>query len=205
MDKLVSMASRFIRCYSAGLLLMALSGQAMAEDSGVIERPVRIAIVNVATLLAESPQSKAANAKLKADYLPREEKLGIEQKAIAQLEEELATQIEVLPEEERVQRERELREHQRNYSRAMEDFREEVRVARDQAIDSLQTEIIQAIGEVRERDQIDIVLRESNYIVASDRIDITAKVMRYLEAKFQQKAPATTRVPMPAPDAGKQE
>lgn len=174
--------------YATGLLLLlTVFGQTtvMAADDAAA-RPVRIAIVNVATLLAESPQSKAANAKLKADYIPREEKLNAEQKAILQLEDGLTAQADSLPEEELVKRQRELRDRQRKYSREMEDFREEVRAARDQAIDNLQAEIIQAIGEVREREQIDIVLRESNFIVASDRIDITTKVMQHLEQKFQQ-------------------
>lgn len=175
------------------LLLLGLN-PVMAD-----EQPVRIAIVNVATLLDESPQSQAAEARLKTDFLSRDEKLSAEQKAIQQLDNELKSLEEAgtLSDEEQVKRQRELRERQRKYSREMEDFREEVRAARDQAIDNLQAEIVKAIGEVREREQIDIVLRESNYIVASDRIDITAKVMQHLAQKFQQQTAA--------PASGKQE
>jgi outer membrane protein len=53
-----------------------------------------------------------------------------------------------------------------------------------------------AIGEVREREQIDVVLRESDYIVASNRVDMTNKVMQHLEQKFQaDKAAATSAEP----------
>lgn len=170
------------------LWVMILWGQpVVAVDDMVAQHSVRIAIVNVASLLENAPQSKAADAKLKLDFVPREQKLEADQKAIRQLEDELTARSEagVLSESEKVQRQRELRDLQRKYTREMEDFREAVRSARDMAIDTLQAGIIQAIGEVREQEKIDIVLRESNYIVASDRIDITAKVMLHLEQKFQ--------------------
>lgn len=175
-------------------------GQCTVVADEVAQRPVRVAIVDVAKLLANAPQSKAADAKLKVDFVPREQNLEADKKVIRQLEDDLAVGLQsgVLPDAEKVERQRELRDLQRNYARAMEDFREEVRLARDSAIDALQAEIVQAIVEVREREKIDLVLRESNYIVASDRIDITATVMQHLEQKFQAQTAAT-------PVTGKQE
>jgi outer membrane protein len=157
----------------------------LAADETV--RPFRMAIVNVSTLLENSPQSKAANDKLKSTFVSREEVLNTEQQAIQQLEEELAVRLEAgnISEEDKLQQQRELRDRKRKNTRSLEDFREEVRTARDTAVDNLQAQIVQAIGEVREQEQIDVVLRESDYIVASDRVDITAKVMQYLEQKFQ--------------------
>lgn len=186
-------------------LVLALWGQPAASADEAARQSVRIAIVNVGTLLDNAPQAKSADAKLKLDFVPREQKLETDQKAIQQLEDELTLRNDAgsLPQEEKVQRQRELRDLQRNYARQMEDFREEVRVARDAAIDALQASIIQAIGDVREQEKIDLVLRESNYIVASDRIDITSKVMQHLEQKFQ--AQATLAAPVPAPVPGKQE
>lgn len=189
--------------------VLALLGQhpAVLADEAA-DQTVRIAIVNVATLLDNSPQSKAADAKLKLGFVSREKKLAADQAVIQRLEDELASRNDTgsLSQEEKVQRQRELRDLQRNYAREMEDFREGVRIARDAAIDALQASIIQAIGEVREQQNIDLVLRESNYIVASDRIDITSKVMQHLEQKFQAQATLVA----PAPDAvpavpGKQE
>ena len=169
---------------------LILASQSVAWANDAATQPVRIAIVNVATLLDNAPQSKAAEAKLKLDFVPREQKLAADQKQMQALEDDLALRNEAgsLPEDEKLQRQRELRDRQRKYSREMEDFREEVRAARDAAIDALQNGIIQAIGEVRAQEKIDLVLRESNYIVASDRIDITSKVMQHLEQKFQAQA-----------------
>ncbi|QQZ30147.1 OmpH family outer membrane protein [Thiothrix subterranea] len=186
-------------CMCGLLLLMGQQSVVIAADEAE-QRPVRIAIVNMAGLLENAPQSKAADAQLKLDFVPRERRLEADQKAIRQLEDELSTSIQsgVLPDLEKVEGQRKLRDLQRTYAREMEDFREAVRLARDTAIGALQAEIVQAIVEVREREKIDLVLRESNYIVASDRIDMTAQVMQHLEQKFQAKAAAT-------PATGKQE
>lgn len=184
-----------------GLLLFMGQPPVVAAADDAAQRPVRIAIVNMVSLLENAPQSKAADAKLKLDFVPREQKLEADQKAIRQLEDALSAGIQsgALPDVEKVERQRELRDLQRDYARAMEDFREEVRLARDTAIGTLQAEIVQAIVEVREQEKIDLVLRESDYIVASDRIDMTAKVMQHLEQKFQAQAAAAT------PVTGKQE
>ena len=178
-------------CLLAALLLPAL---AIAEDNASTS-PFRIAIVDVSVLLENSPQSKAANEKLKSAYVPREESLNKEQQAIQQLEEALAVRIEAgtVSEADKLEQQRELRDRKRKNVRALEDFREEVRTARDTAVDNLQSQIVLAIGEVREREQIDVVLRESDYIVASNRVDMTNKVMQHLEQKFQaDKAAATS-------------
>ncbi|MBU0655304.1 MAG: OmpH family outer membrane protein [Gammaproteobacteria bacterium] len=168
-------------------LFAAIAATAVVQADENSPIPVKIAIVNVSSLLESSPQSKAANDKLKADFVPREDALGAEQKAIRELEENLTARIDAgtLSDDDKLQQQRELRDRQRKYARAMEDFREEVRSARDIAIDTLQNQIVEAIGEVREKERIDVVLRESDYIVASDRIDITGKVMQHLEQKFQ--------------------
>lgn len=181
-------------CLLAVLLLPAL---AIAEDNASTS-PFRIAIVDVSVLLENSPQSKAANEKLKSAYVPREESLNKEQQAIQQLEEALAVRIEAgtVSEADKLEQQRELRDRKRKNVRALEDFREEVRTARDTAVDNLQSQIVLAIGEVREREQIDVVLRESDYIVASNRVDMTNKVMQHLEQKFQaDKASATSAEP----------
>lgn len=181
---------QLVSCLFALFVVSVGLATARADDN---VRPVSIAIVNVSTLLENSPQSKAANDKLKADFVPREEALNTEQKAIREMEETLSARIDAgaLSEDEKLQQQRELRDRQRKYSRAMEDFREEVRSARDQAIDTLQNQIVEAIGEVREQEHIDLVLRETDYIVASDRIDITDEVMQYLKKKFQAEQAAS--------------
>jgi len=182
-----------------GLLAVLLLPALVLAENNAAERPFRIAIVDVSVLLENSPQSKAANEKLKSTYVPREENLNQEQQAIQQREEALTLRIDAgtISEADKLEQQRELRDRKRKNVRALEDFREEVRTARDFAVDSLQSQIVLAIGEVRESEQIDVVLRESDYIVASNRVDITSKVMQYLEQKFQADQATATSTETP--------
>ncbi|QTR49902.1 OmpH family outer membrane protein [Candidatus Thiothrix anitrata] len=182
-----------------GLLAVLLLPALVLAENNAAERPFRIAIVDVSVLLENSPQSKAANEKLKSTFVPREESLNQEQQAIQRLEEALTLRIDAgtISEVDKLEQQRELRDRKRKNVRALEDFREEVRTARDLAVDSLQSQIVLAIGEVRETEQIDVVLRESDYIVASNRIEITSKVMQHLEQKFQADQATATSAETP--------
>lgn len=184
----------WFRIKVAGFLLSILP-LGVVQAAETTEQPFHIAIVNVGMLLESSPQSKAANEKLKAAFALREEYLNKEQQAIQQEEADMAVRIESgsISEEEKLQQQRELRDRKRKNLRALEDFREEVRTARDLAVDNLQTQIVQAIGKVREQEQIDVVLRETDYIVASNRIDITPTVMQYLEQSFKAEQAQETK------------
>lgn len=156
-------------------------------DANNANRVLRVAVVDFTKLLQGSPQYKAADDNLKASFLGREAALEEELKAIQRLEEQV---VHIVDADQLLDHKRALRDRKRKHSRELEDFREEVRVARDAAIAALQTEIREAIANVREQEQIDLVLGENDYIVASDRIDMTPKVMHYLEQRFQQQQAA---------------
>lgn len=170
---------------------------AMADDSA---QPIKIAVVSFTELLQKAPQALSADSNLKARFLERETALAEEQKGIRALEVELKALVaeRALNDDEQLARERELRDRRREYSRAVEDFNEEVRLAREQEILELQRNIRHAIGFIREREQIDLVLSENDYIVASKRLDITPLVMEHLQQKSRETAAEPTA-------AGKQE
>lgn len=170
-----------IRCLLCSVLFLSNTAFAEKADSGM-----RIAVVNVSVLLDEAPQAAAASEQLKAQYSPRELQLDAEQKRIQQLQDMLQREStsSAISADEKLQRERSLRKAQRVFSRKIEDFREELRTARDRAFEGVQTQIFQAIGHVREQRQIDVVLKESQFVAASDSIDITELVLIHLRQQF---------------------
>jgi len=87
------------------------------------------------------------------------------------------------------EKEREIRSRKRIRSRSLQDFREELRFARDEALDNVQKEVFRAIDEVRIAQKIDIVFQD--YISASQRVDITPLVLEYLKQKIN-KQPVTS-------------
>lgn len=160
-------------CLCLGLMTLPVQAE---------EPPLRIAVVNLSVLLEKAPQSQAASNKLKAEYSAKEQQLEAEKNAIKQAQDTLTNQIEAgtLNATDQLQQERDLRSRERTYNRNMEDFRDELRTARDLAMDSVQNVIFQAIEEVRAQQGIDLVFKENDYIVASKRVDMTDKVLAYL-------------------------
>ena len=162
------------------LLLSSLfSLPAMAEAT-----QMTIAVVNVPHLMKNAPEAESAGLELKARFSPREQALSQELEDISQLENERERNLAIWSDDQRLQNEREVRTRKRERTRALEDFREELRFARDKALDAVQQSVFQAISEVREERGIDVVVEV--YVSASKRVDITQDVLDYLQRKFDE-------------------
>lgn len=144
---------------------------------------VSVGVVNVTYLMEKAPQSEVASIQLKSKFSPQEKKLALELDELNKLEVEL-NKIKETKKNVNLQRqkERELRTRKRIRSRSLQDFREELRFARDSALDDVQKEVFRAIDEVRVQLNIDIVLQD--YVSASQDVDITPVVLEYLKKKL---------------------
>lgn len=167
-----------------------LASQLSAGNTLKAAEPVSVGVVNVTFLMENAPQSEKASTQLKNKFLPQEKKLANELDAINKLEKELED-IKSKSSDINLQRqkEREIRSRKRIRSRSLQDFREELRFARDEALDNVQKEVFRAIDEVRIAQKIDIVFQD--YISASQRVDITPLVLEYLKQKIN-KQPVTS-------------
>ncbi len=143
---------------------------------------VSLGVVDVTYIMEHAPQAEVASNMLKSKFQPQEKALAKALDEIQTLEAFLEKSGQTLSITERRQKERELRSQKRSRSRALQDFREELRFARDSALDDVQKEVFQAIDTVRQRLGIDIVLQD--YVSASKRIDITELVLAHLKQKL---------------------
>ena len=158
------------------------------------KEPVSVGVVNVTYLMEKAPQSEAASTKLKSKFSPVEKKLAFELDEINKLEAEL-NKIKLSKKNIKLQRqkERDIRTRKRKRSRSLQDFREELRFARDAALDDVQKEVFKAIDEVRAQLVIDIILQD--YVSASQDVDITPLVLDYLKNKLDTSLQGKTEKP----------
>lgn len=181
--------------------LLAVPAQAekavKVEPASTDHLYTRIAVVSVSTLVSQAPQAKTASDALKQEYAEREAELDAEERAISDLQYQLK-RAENLSDEERLQQERMIRSRKRAYRRDREDFRSDLLSAREEKVAKIQNDVFNAIEEVRRQNKIDVVLKESDFIAASSRIDITDLVMKYLMAKSQIDAENAQAVSVPA-------
>jgi len=149
------------------------------------EEFVSVGVVNVTLLMEKAPQSEIASAALKNKFSPQEKELATDLTEINALELEI-NEIKVAKKNVELlrQKERDLRSKKRIRSRLLQDFREELRFARDVALDEVQKDVFRAIDEVRIQKNIDIIVQD--YISASSRVDITSDVLEYLNEKANE-------------------
>ena len=145
---------------------------------------VSIAVVNVRYLLQHAPQSDAASKELKDRFLAKEKELDAEADSIRLFEESIRQSEGRITREEKIEKERELRSRKRNQNRALEDYREDLRIAKSAALDDVQKLVFETIDEVRKAKKIDIVIQD--YVSASERVDITETVIEYLAEKLKK-------------------
>ena len=142
-----------------------------------------VAVVNIRRLMEEAPQAAIERAILRERFNDIEERIEKEAIQIRELEISLKQEITPLTEAERLSLEREARSLRRKHLRGKEDYVEDQRIAQMAALEKVQTAVFDAIKKVREQEKIDIILND--FVSASERVDITPRVYRYLEEVLQ--------------------
>lgn len=173
---------RILRNYLAVALLVMLTaaGSVNAADA------LNIAFVNTPQVLEQAPQAEAVRQTLKKEFSARDAELVAEQKKIKSLEDKLTRDRVTMSEEQQRKLEREIHSQQRELKRAREDFAEDVNIRRNEELAKMQREISKSIVSLAREKEYDLIL-ESGVIYASDRVDITEKVIQRLKNDYAKK------------------
>jgi outer membrane protein len=162
------------RWIALGLLL--LCSAAAAQD-------IRIGYVDMKRLFDAAPQVVNARKALEQEFSPRNETLLADEARLERMEAELAEST-GLSDEERFEMEREIRNLQRSIDRRREDLTEELRFRTNAEKKSLEETIDVAVNQIAEAGEFDLILT-SPVAYASDRIDVTDRVLQWLEEDFR--------------------
>ncbi len=146
----------------------------------------RIAAVNINKLMEEAPQAKSASEAIKNKFAGRERELIAERDAIRKLEEQYNRDKDVVSKSEREKLEQDVREKLREFKRKSDSFTEDFTLARNEALNKLQSDVYKAIVDVAEKENFDLVVSES-VLYASKRVDVTDKVLARLKEQYGSK------------------
>ena len=164
----------------ASFMILAAAGSVKAAEAP------NIAFVNTPQVLEQAPQAEAVRQILKKEFSARDAELIAEQKKIKSLEEKLTRDRLTMSEEQQRQLEREIHSQQRELKRAREDFAEDVNIRRNEELAKMQREISKSIVTLAREMEYDLIL-ESGVIYASDRVDITERVIERLKKDYTKK------------------
>jgi outer membrane protein len=160
----------------ATLGLLLLSSVSLAQESGT-----KIAYVSLERILSESKMAKDAQTKLQNEFGSREKDVrdGVTKiKAeAAQLDKDAA----VLSESDRVRRQRELADHDREIQRKQRELIEDTQRRSAEERSKIFEKANQVLKTIVEQKKLDLVVQDAAYV--NPRVDITNEVISALNAK----------------------
>lgn len=157
-----------------GLLALTL-GQA-----GAAQAEYKIAFVEVPRLLRDAPQVEQVRNKLKQEFSRRNDDLVAQQQQVLQLQEKLQRDGAIMSDSESKRLERDIVSRQRKLKASQTEFQEDLSLRQNEELGKLRKVIGEVIVQVAKEEQVDLVL-ESGVVYASDRADITEKVLERLK------------------------
>jgi outer membrane protein len=138
----------------------------------------KIGFVNTERVLRESMPAIAAQKKLEAEFSKRDKELQDVASRMRGLSERLERDGTVMAESERVKRQREITDMERDLQRRQREFREDLNQRRNEELAGVVEMANRAIRQIAESEKYDIIFQEA--VFASPRIDITDKVIKAL-------------------------
>lgn len=143
---------------------------------------LKIGVVNAAAVLEKSPQKAQALARLEKEFSARSKSLEQKNKDLVAKQEKFMKDRAILGETERQSKERDLVSEQRDLKRLQDEYSEDLSIRRNEELRKLEREIAQTIVDLAKKESYDLVLYQG-VIFASERTDLTAKVLENLKAK----------------------
>lgn len=161
------------RWCAAGLLLAASAAPALAQE-------IKIGYVNSERVLREAAPARAAQVKLEAEFGRREKELNDQALRLKTAADKLEKDTPTLSQSEQARRQRELVDLERDIQRKRREFQEDLNQRRNEELASVVERANRVIKQIFDAEKYDVILQE--VVFASNRVDITDKVIRALNA-----------------------
>ncbi|RJG00868.1 OmpH family outer membrane protein [Noviherbaspirillum sedimenti] len=167
----IAHSTRWIKCAALmAACLLPLAG-AQAQDA-------KIGFVSTERIFREAVPAKAAQTKIEQEFSKRDRELQDLAARLKSTSERLDKDAAVLSESDRMRRQRELTELDKDFQRKQREFREDLNQRRNEELAVVLERTNKVIKQIAEAEKYDIVFQEAVY--ASPRIDITDKVLKAL-------------------------
>lgn len=165
------------------LVALALLLSLVASTVRAGDEALTIAFVNIPQILEQVPQADAVRETLNQEFASRDLDLATGDKKLELLKLRLEREGISLAEEERRKLERELLTQEREMKRSHEEYTEDRNIRKNEELAKMQREIRLSIVTLAKELGYDMVL-ESGVMYASERVDITGKVIERLKQDF---------------------
>ena len=159
-------------------VIAALAAALLTAAPAVRAEDLKVGVVNSDRILRDSQPARAAMQKLEAEFSKRDkdmQEMGARLKANAERFEKDGP---IMSESDRVRRQRELAEADREFQRKQREFREDFNQRRNEELQGLLERTNRIIRQIAEQEKFDLIVQEAVYF--NPRIDMTERVLRAL-------------------------
>ena len=157
-------------------LTLVLSLAAMAAQA----QEFRVGFINTDRIFKEATTAQQAQKKLEQEFSKREKELNDAGNALKTAVEKFERDASTLSESQRVNRQKQLGEQDRDFQRKRREFQEELNARKNEEFQLVLEKANRVIRQVAEAEKYDLVLQEAVYI--NPKHDITDKVLKAINA-----------------------
>lgn len=163
--------SALFHCIALAVLSLSCTVNALAQET-------KIGFVNTERIFREATPAKAAEAKIVQEFSKRDKDLQDLAARLKGMSDKLDKEAAVLSESDRVKRQRELADLDKDFQRKQREFREDLNQRRNEELATVLERTNKVIKQIAEAEKYDIVFQDA--VTFSPRIDITDKVLKAL-------------------------
>jgi outer membrane protein len=190
----VSVKRSFSRKLTVGLI-----GAAAALTVLPAWADLKIAVVNPQKLVEESPQGKAVQEAMRAEFAPRQRTLQQTEANLKAKQERLQKDAATMSDDQRVKADKELRDGARDLQRAEGEFNDDVQARRNEELSRLQRTLLEEVRTYAKGQNYDIVLSGEAVLYSASATDITPAVLSALQARGGAAGASSTTTPAKPP------
>jgi outer membrane protein len=174
------MTSRSVSIVVSKLLLLIAAAVALVPGASAQEGPIKIGYVDLQKILRSAAPAKAAEARLNSEFGKREKELQEMQANLKAKSDRLDRDAAVLPEADRVRRQREIAEIDKDFQRRQREYREDLNQKANEETAQVIEKANVVIRAIAAAEKFDLIFQEAVFF--SSRVDITEKVLKALSA-----------------------
>lgn len=157
-----------------------LASMAVLASLAVHAQELKIGVVNMDVVLRDTVAAKNAQTKLEAEFKPREKDLNRIEASVKAASDKYDKDAPTLGESERVRRQRDLIDQDRELQRKRREFQEDFNQRKNEELTAILNRTGRVIKQIFEQEKFDLILQDQ--LFASARLDITAKVIKVLDS-----------------------
>jgi outer membrane protein len=156
---------------------------ALAASAGAQAQEMKIGFVNSDRVLREAALAKAAQTRLESEFSKRQKEGEDAASKLKSAADKLDKDAPTLSEAERNRRQRELVDQDRELQRKRREFQEDLNQRRNEELATVVERANKVVKQIYDSEKYDLILQGDAVIFASQRVDITDKVIKSLNAQ----------------------